>query len=398
MSMVKLAILISPDPNYSGGAFTYSKLLMNGIAASIDKQVFDFDFIFIQGNKILNLFEYKTQPSISKKSRYTEIFNYVGNKLIFVRIPYALRKLNRDLKRILLNRKMRKLKVDFVWSLYPLAFPLDLPYATTIWDLQHRLQPFWPEFGQSAHWQSRENAFKNSIQRATFVITGNKVGAEEISNFYSIPEQRIILCPFPVTPQHKLSNSRKPNQIFYPAQFWPHKNHINLLKGLRLAIDKSGINFKLILPGSDKGNMKYVLFQTDLLGLSKNVVFPGFIQLDELEKLYNESFLMIFPSYFGPDNLPPLEGIAHNCPVATARVPGAFEQLGYTVRYFDPDSPYEICDAILHASLNPRLSQRELNSRKKLLKLQTPIMSASIVLSEISKFGSKNIIQRFPKS
>ena len=36
----------------------------------------------------------------------------------------------------------------------------------------------------------------------------------------------------------------------------------------------------------------------------------------------------MYLSYFGPENLPPLEAFALGCPVVNADIPGAWEQLG----------------------------------------------------------------------
>ena len=44
----------------------------------------------------------------------------------------------------------------------------------------------------------------------------------------------------------------------------------------------------------------------------------------------------MFPSLFGPDNLPPLEAMALGCPVIAARVHGAEEQLGAAALLVDP--------------------------------------------------------------
>ena len=42
----------------------------------------------------------------------------------------------------------------------------------------------------------------------------------------------------------KIYNIPKKKFIFYPAQFWEHKNHINLIKSFKLVRDKiKDINF-----------------------------------------------------------------------------------------------------------------------------------------------------------
>jgi glycosyltransferase involved in cell wall biosynthesis len=57
---------------------------------------------------------------------------------------------------------------------------------------------------------------------------------------------------------------------------------------------------------------------------------------------------MIYPSLFGPDNLPPLEAISFKCPLAVADQPGSREQLLDGVPFFDPTDETEISKAILN--------------------------------------------------
>ena len=52
-------------------------------------------------------------------------------------------------------------------------------------------------------------------------------------------------------------------------------------------------------------------------------------------------------SYFGPDNLPPLEAFALGCPVIASALEGVEEQLGSAALYVNPDSASEIVQAVL---------------------------------------------------
>jgi glycosyltransferase involved in cell wall biosynthesis len=51
-------------------------------------------------------------------------------------------------------------------------------------------------------------------------------------------------------------------------------------------------------------------------------------------------------SFFGPENLPPLEAFALGCPVIAADVPGASEQLGDAAIRINPANELEIAEAI----------------------------------------------------
>ena len=53
-------------------------------------------------------------------------------------------------------------------------------------------------------------------------------------------------------------------------------------------------------------------------------------------KLYTNAFSLVYPSFFGPENMPPLEAFALGCPVIASEVSGAKEQLGNAAILFDP--------------------------------------------------------------
>jgi glycosyltransferase involved in cell wall biosynthesis len=237
----------------------------------------------------------------------------------------------------------------------------DVPYVATIWDLQHRLQPFFPEVSSKGLWDQRELISSYFLRRAAFCITGTEAGKNEVERFYQLDSERIRVIPFP-TPQFALQdcassiNLRErfgiPGRfVLYPAQFWPHKNHINLVLALKKLHERGEGDLSLVLPGSDKGNLEFVKGVCREVGLSDRVFFPGFVSLEELIALYREASALAFMTYFGPDNIPPLEAFGLKCPVVASNVDGAAEQFGDAALLANPSDPEDISNA-LFAVLN----------------------------------------------
>lgn len=251
----------------------------------------------------------------------------------------------------------RKYRIDVMLFFSPLRSALNLPYITTVWDLEHRKQPWFPEVSKMDEWYYREKGYSNTLRRASYILTGTEYSKEEIMRFYDIPFDRIKVIPFP-TPHFALNGVHKetistakkyeiPDKyLFYPAQFWAHKNHVNLLYSLKILHEKYNIKVSLVFVGSDKGNLTYVQKITEELGLSNYVHFLGFVSQEEVIDLYKNALGLTFVSFFGPDNLPPLEAFALGCPVIAARILGAEEQLGDAALYVDPKDPEEIARAI----------------------------------------------------
>ncbi|MBD2775932.1 glycosyltransferase family 4 protein [Iningainema tapete] len=246
---------------------------------------------------------------------------------------------------------------DITLSLSPYCLTMELPYITVVWDLQHRLQPYFPEVSTAGEWENREQSYTMMLKRASFIITGTQTGKEEIERFYQVPSARIKVLPLP-TPQFAFNSAQcdekrvlekyslPENYLFYPAQFWSHKNHIGLLLASKWLRDKYNLVFPVVFSGSDKGNQIYIKQRVAELDLTEQVYFLGFVPQEDLIPLYRNAFALVFLSFFGPDNLPPLEAFAIGCPVVASNVSGAQEQLGDAALLVDPKNTEQIALAI----------------------------------------------------
>jgi glycosyltransferase involved in cell wall biosynthesis len=110
-----------------------------------------------------------------------------------------------------------------------------------------------------------------------------------------------------------------------------------------------------VLVGSDKGNENYIRKLISTWELSSHVHILGFVPSDDMAALYQNAFALTFMTFFGPDNLPPLEAFAIGCPVIASNVSGAREQLGDAALLVDPKSPEQIADAIFTLYNSPDL-------------------------------------------
>ncbi|MCP9907919.1 glycosyltransferase family 4 protein, partial [Cyanobium sp. BA5m-21] len=244
--------------------------------------------------------------------------------------------------------------IDILWSSNPNILTTQIPFIITIWDLQHRLQPFFPEVSELGEWSwiGRQEHYMNVATKAFCCVVGTKRGSSELTQFFGVDPSRIIVNPFPCPEplivegfeDHSiLSRFNVASQKFllYPAQFWSHKNHVNALYALKILIS-SGSDLKLVLPGSDKGTLQSIHSMACRLGISEFVIAPGFLPREELVALYRNCLALIFPSFFGPDNIPPLEAMSYGVPAIVAKVPGSYEQYGNSVLYFDPCKPEDL--------------------------------------------------------
>ena len=266
-----------------------------------------------------------------------------------------------------LENAVREHRIDLLWFISTSTEKVTIPYMATVWDLAHRVHPYFPEVSVTDwKWMDRERHYRELLPRAACVLTGTETGKEEIIRFYQLPDHLVQVVPFP-TPQFALDHPTPgetpadhddlPKKfLFYPAQFWPHKNHVGLLLAMKILREKYGLDFNLVLTGSDQGNLGYVREKAEDLRLADRVTFQGFVDTDVLRRLYRRAFALVYPTFFGPDNLPPLEAFALGCPVIASHVAGADEQLGSAALLFNPKDPGEMAQRVkdLHDSPSRR--------------------------------------------
>jgi len=264
------------------------------------------------------------------------------------------------------QKEINERKIDLIWFPTSVYLPVDDPFIATVWDIQHRSQPWFPEVSKNGLWVSRETYYAKYLRKASFILACNNTARQEISFYYQIPEVRFRLLPHPTpTIEHIPSAEEvksvldkyliKKPYLLYPAQFWAHKNHINLLKAQKILLDEYRMDFQLVLVGSEQGNKLFVQKMVGELGLEESVKLLGFIPKEDLVALYCGAFALSYVTYFGPENLPPLEAFVCKCPVIASRVPGAEEQLGDAAILVNGSKPDEIAQAVRRLEVDPEL-------------------------------------------
>lgn len=347
----------------SGGAQTFQQSILQVLCKNKSRHEL---FIFSDDSKN----EKKDSVNFVRIERYyaQDDDNFLSK--ILLRIPRKIKRNFLEKKfKTPLNKVVLENQIDLMWFATPAFEFVECPFIYTVWDLQHRLQGFFPEVSVSGWtFEQREQRYNFAIPRAAYVISGNQTGKEEIIKFYGMPEERVKVVPLP-TPNFVLNQPETcksflkefglPSKyLFYPAQFWPHKNHIVILLALKILKEKHNLHFGVVFTGSDKGNLKYIKEKTEELRLTQDVFFLNFVSTQILIELYKNAFALVFPSFFGPDNIPPLEAFALGCPVIASKVPGSEYQLEGAALLFDPRNEEELAEQVVKLYLNSDLKNQ----------------------------------------
>lgn len=236
-----------------------------------------------------------------------------------------------------------------IWS-----YMAPVPSLTSIHDLMHRYERGFPEVSAHGRYHFRERRFRNISRWAKGILVDSSVGKQQVYESYQAPAEKIYVLPY-VPPKYIsealvqsdfMENYHLPEKfIFYPAQFWQHKNHARLITALA-KVKKKHPDIFLVLVGSKKNAHEDVEGRIKSLGLSQQVRILGYVPNNHMPEFYRCARAMVMPTFFGPTNIPPLEAFALGCPVAVSNIYGIPEQVGDAALLFDPNSVDEIADCI----------------------------------------------------
>lgn len=276
------------------------------------------------------------------------------------------------------GRKIRQEKIDAVLCTTQGAFipNLDIKVIEPVHDLMHRYEGRFPEIRND--YEVRERLFASKAKYAWCILTDSKLGKRQFEESYAkyIRKRKLHIVSLPfVAPKHLVECEEEyidtpEKYVFYPAQFWQHKNHMNLLKAIDLLVQDIP-DIHLLLVGAEKNGMKNVKRYILEHGLTDHVTITGFVSDGSLAYLYRHAVGMVMPSYFGPTNIPPLEAMALGCPTAVSNKYAMPEQVGDAGLLFNPDSPEEIAGCIKQMWCDESLRQEMIRKGNRQIKKWT---------------------------
>lgn len=314
---------------------------------------------------------------------------------IFVRLWMKFRETSSNLTHRLLSvfskknhfeKFLEKNKVDliyFVAQSYFTNYVHSINYIFTLFDLCHRDNPEFPEVKNNRIFEFREEQLQKNLSKAIAVLVESDLGKKNVIYRYRLDANRVHVFPIEPAPEIQLlnlnSNEKLENKridirkkydldcdyIFYPAQFWAHKNHIYILKALNILQNENSTSLGAIFSGSDQGNLSYIKDMTKKFNLEKKIIFTGFVSNEEIKHLYLQSFALVMPTYFGPTNMPPLEAFNLNIPVLYSDLPGLRDQVNDAALLLDLNDPRSLVSSLKKLLNSDELRNNLINKGKE---------------------------------
>jgi glycosyltransferase involved in cell wall biosynthesis len=224
------------------------------------------------------------------------------------------------------------------------AFATPLPSIYQPWDLQYL---HFPEFFTRRQRLVRRTWDREFCSRAATVIVASHFVYQELVNRLGVNQQKIAVVPvgpgaaaYSEPSTADIDRTRRklglPSAFaLYPAQTWPHKNHLQLLGAIALLRDR-GVSIPLVCSGHKNAFYGRIERHVERLRLTDLVSFVGFVNPTELRSLYALARTVVYPTLFEGGGMPTLEAFNAGVPLACSNVTCLPEQVGDAALTFDP--------------------------------------------------------------
>jgi len=311
-----------------------------------------------------------------------ELFIYDSNErnlsaLSNIHYPYLYYKnslKNLNLVERIINKLCRKLTGYNVFSMENIGiidhyFPLYEYRNDLIYDYYKSKRIFWipdfqhkhlPEYFSSKELELRDRIFGSVANKNVRLVLSSNDAREDFVRFFPKYKCKIFVVPFAVTlppidhlTRNEIIKKYGLNEIFFiaPNQFWAHKNHIIILRALKI-LKQKGVYTQIVFTGKEDdyrnqnhvGNLKQFILENQLNDYIKSL---GFIDRADQLKLIQESIAVIQPSLFEGWSTVVEDSKALNKGLILSNLKVHHEQCGQNVLYFDPNNEVELANHII---------------------------------------------------
>ena len=256
-----------------------------------------------------------------------------------------------------LNRILRANRVDLLFCPFtaPIYAEPNIPVVSIVYDLQHRT---YPQFFIPTEIVGRDTMLKLVSQKVEAIICiseytrqmllahFSEIAPERTHTIHVCIHSRLETALTTTASLEQLGLNERPF-MFYPANFWPHKNHRLLLTAYSILLQhRPELDLDLVFTGALVKPEQELRLAVEKMGLKDRVHFLGYLSDEQLAAVFAGCQFIIYPSLHEGFGIPLLEAFAYGKPVLCSHITSLPEIGGDAVLYFDPRKPTEIVQTI----------------------------------------------------
>ncbi|MGL5560175.1 MAG: glycosyltransferase family 4 protein [Paraclostridium dentum] len=214
---------------------------------------------------------------------------------------------------------------------------------------------------------------ENTINHADKLICISEFTANELLHYYpNVEESKIEIVYHGFEYSYKCISEKnqkevlqkfniKKNYLLFVGTLSPHKNIERIVEALS-KIKRQGYDYQLVICGKKGWLYQEIFKKVKSLKLEDQVIFTDYVSDEELEVLYRNAKLFVFPSLYEGFGFPPIEAMARNIPVLTSREGALPEVVGnaaiFCDAYCSDDIAKKSIEILENDNLRKKLIQR----------------------------------------
>jgi glycosyltransferase involved in cell wall biosynthesis len=211
---------------------------------------------------------------------------------------------------------------------------------------------------------------RRTVRNASCVLTPSEFSKRRILDAYQLAEDKVVVLPngvssvfHPVAREVAQRSMRTslPQVPFILAvgDLQPRKNHLGLIHAFADLIGAHPrLPHHLLVVGKETWHASAVRAAAKKSQVADRIHFTGFVDDEELRRLYGACDLFVYPSFYEGFGLPILEAMACGRAVACSNTSAMPEVADSAALLFDPRSRQDLVFAMRDLLLNPELRQR----------------------------------------
>lgn len=267
-----------------------------------------------------------------------------------------------------LTRRVRKDRPDLLHVQYTSPLGCSVPTVVSVHDvsfLEH------PEYFTTARAAQLKWSVRRSVQGAARILTGSEFSRRSIITAYGLDESKIVAVPNAASPLFRPMPAEAARQwarsrfsiaapfILTVGDLQPRKNHLGLIRAFAdLIRSRPELPHHLVMAGKETWYGARVRRAVEESGVAPRIHVMGFVEDEDLPRLYNACEVFLFPSFYEGFGLPVLEAMACGRAVACSNTSALPEVADAAALLFDPGSTAEIGRAMLDLLSDAELRRR----------------------------------------
>ena len=230
------------------------------------------------------------------------------------------------------------------------------PQVTVFHDLQHKRHPEYFRWFDLPFWRVLLWA---SAHRSRLLLADSEATRTDLVRFYRLAPERIRVAPLGADPAfveiaHQRESAAIEPYFLCASTSHPHKGLVPLVRAFaRFRRQRPG--FRLVITGVRGFHAQAV---ESAAGDSDAVELTGWIEREELYKLFLHAFAFVYPSTFEGFGLPVIEALAAGLPTACSAIEPLVSLAGDAALTFEPASEEALYQALERLTSDESLRAR----------------------------------------